>query len=196
MDYNTHLFLSGLTEKQIPKGYYADGKGKGAYTESITEELLKKTLSGNLGYNDLFRYSKIAIRQMSEKNKITFNLENTVRFIMRYLTFIREGNMDVLEKIAKKAWFNGNAIKKAMQGKGKNNNQIIGIALRMNNCLANEDTHGFYSIYLQLITSCKAEFTLGSQEEFTDSDNLIQFGMNFISGLLSSEFKSKDKESK
>jgi hypothetical protein len=189
MEENTYLFFASLSDKQIPKGYYTLGKEKARI--DLTEELLKKSLDGSLGYLDLFRYTSIALRQ----DKITFNLKNTVRYIVRFIETMKGGsNMSVLEKIGKSAWSNGNDIAKNMLIKGKNENVIKGKALSLNSCISNRDLQGFSSIYLQLVSSNDGSFSFGRNEEYNNIDNFIQFGMNFISGLMSVVNNKKESE--
>ena len=177
--------------KNMPKGFY---KIEEKYL-NVDEELLKDTIFRKLSYSDAYKYSYIFLVSKTVENKSytlysSYNLYSICKYIFNYLNYMKGGqdNMEEKEKIIKKAYFNGKELREKLKAENKEN-QINSIAYGMLNDLKIAEKERFLDKYLRLMIAHKLEIKFG-KDEMLNTDDFLQFGYSFISGLLEEKKES------
>lgn len=163
----------------IPKGYYVI---KDTYY-SIEEELLKLIMQRQLSYSNLHKYFSYSLA--SEKYSANYNINKIVRFVFKYIQWIRGDNMKKSEKIINKGFTSGINLRNELLRKNKEN-QINGLVYGFLNDLKVADREKFLDKYVRVMMSHNQPNLFG-KDEMLDDDYFLQFGYSFVTGLMSKE---------
>jgi len=176
-------FIVEYIDKYLPHGYYIIRETRYQNYFDLSEEILKKTIEESLDYDELFKYYNIFFRSLKTPNKYVanFDLKRLSEYVLIFINFMRGKDMEELEKIISKAYFNG----RDLSNKIGQENKIKSIAYQLLNDLRVGDREAFLDKYLRLVISYSSESKIGSNNELSDMDKFMSFGYSFINGLLS-----------
>lgn len=158
----------------IPKGFY---KIKSTYY-SIDEELLKLAIQRQMDYATLYRYFSYYLNELGK-----YNLTFVANFVIKYIQWVRGGNMEKSQRIVSKGFKSGISLRNELLKKDRAN-QINGLVYGFLNDLKIADREKFLDKYIRIMMSNNQPNFFG-MDEMLDNEYFLQFGYSFINGLMS-----------